>query len=69
MTSFGVVFYGDLLLDLQQNPYVDDSGKFYKAYALDAERRQYRVTWDVIDFNTENEDETCDWSNYRVEEL
>ena len=69
MTNFGVIAYKDLYLELQQNPYVDDSGKFYKAYALDLHKRQYRITWDIVKLETENKDETCDWCTYTVEEL
>ena len=45
ITSYGIIYYDDQRLDLQQDPYLDDSKRFYKAYALDENNRQYRIIW------------------------
>ena len=29
----------------------------------DAETQEYTVVWEITNFETENEDETCDWEN------
>jgi len=44
-TSYGIIYHNDMRLDLQQEPYLDDSKKFYKAYALDENNKQYRIIW------------------------
>jgi len=62
-TSYGIIYYNDMRLDLQQDPYLDDSKKFYKAYALDEHNRQYRITWMMSDVNAKL------WDLYKVEEL
>lgn len=62
-------------LKLIQQPYI--TATHYEAYAVnvddidqDALRQAYKVTWDIYDFDDDNEptDESdmCDWSTYKV---
>ena len=62
MNSFGSVYYNDMKLNLQQDPYLDDSKKYYKAYALDEHNRQWRIIWKPLEG-------TDLWEIDRVEEV
>lgn len=44
-----------------QDPYVSDDGNTYKAHALDAKGNEYLITWEVINAETTDESEACDW--------
>lgn len=41
----------------------------YTALAIDNEGNMYRITWDIIDFETEDGTETCTWNEYSVKTI
>lgn len=55
-------------LYLQHQAYIDvnDDCEYYKAQAMDDDGVEYRVTWDIINTGSDNEDDACNWSNYEV---
>ncbi|MGN7402717.1 hypothetical protein ACTHO0_22950 [Cytobacillus praedii] len=46
-----------------QDPYLSDCGKFYKAHAINIFGGEYELKWKVINFETTDESEACDWDN------
>ncbi|MGG3987467.1 hypothetical protein [Bacillus smithii] len=44
-----------------QDPYVSDDGDTYTAVAIDENNNEYQVYWEVINSDTTDESETCDW--------
>lgn len=46
-----------------QDPYVSDDGKTYKAEAVSVFGDKLEVTWEVINEETDDESEVCDWDN------
>jgi hypothetical protein len=46
-----------------QDPYPNDSGNQYIAQAIDADGNTYQVRWDVLNFDTTDESEVCNWNN------
>lgn len=57
--------YGDegVMIELRttKDPIISDDGKTYSAPAVDAIENSYLVTWEVIDSETTDESEACDW--------
>jgi hypothetical protein len=51
---------------LCQVAYASDCGTYYKALAIDGDGNQVTICWDVINPETENEDEACDWTTFEV---
>ncbi|MEK5183173.1 hypothetical protein [Paenibacillus sp. FSL P4-0288] len=45
------------------DPHVTDEGDHYIADALDADGNKYIITWEVIDYNTTDEAESCNWDH------
>lgn len=45
------------------DPFVSDNGTEYIAHAIDDEGNEYMVLWDVVNSDTEDESESCDWEN------
>lgn len=45
------------------DPYVSDGGKTYKADAVSVYGDKLEVTWEVINNETDDESEVCDWDN------
>lgn len=63
------VTYQGKTLTLQQDAYISDTvGKLdhYKASAIDAEGETYTVWWAIINFECEDESESCDWDEHEV---
>lgn len=50
-----------LELRTNQDPYADIDT--YKAIALDQDDNEYNVEWEIIDHETTDESESCDWDN------
>lgn len=46
-----------------QEPHVSDDGRTYKAHAVDAQDNEYIIAWAVINEETTDESEACDWAN------
>lgn len=46
-----------------QDPHITDDGAQYVANALDAEGNEYIITWEVTNYETTDESESCDWDN------
>lgn len=68
VTNSTIVEWEGKELRTTQDPYVSGDGETYTAHALDAANNEYRITWAVIDSETTDESEACDWDNpYSVE--
>ncbi|MFU1797664.1 hypothetical protein ACM1RC_27620 [Paenibacillus azoreducens] len=46
-----------------QDPYISDDGSQYIAHAVDDRDDEYIITWEVINYETMDESEACDWDN------
>lgn len=55
-------------LMLAQQPYLDGTHEhpIYRAAAEDAEGNLYRVMWQIVAPDAEDESEACDWGRYEV---
>jgi hypothetical protein len=66
------VTYNKMTLKLTQYPYYKEDCNgvvaHYRARAVDAQGGEYWVKWEIIDHDTEEEDGSCNWHNYSVEE-
>ena len=71
---FGSYEYNGSPIWLTQDAYPDGQSDdkdtwVYKADAIDSKGNLYRVTWQVIDFETEDGESACDWEVYTVTEI
>lgn len=48
-----------------QDPYPSafDNGEVYTAFAVDENNNEYRAYWEVINSDTADESEVCDWDS------
>lgn len=63
------VTYKGKTLILQQNAYISDDPEnldCYRAAAKDNDGNDYTVLWTIINFECEDESESCNWDNYEV---
>lgn len=68
----GTYEYEGKLLWLIQDSYPSDlSGheKEYTAVAIDIKGNMYCITWDIINFETKNIVDTCNWDDYTVKPI
>lgn len=65
-TTYGTVTYRGQEIYLQQHAYISDSDETYEAHAKDGEGNDYRVYWDIIDGDNEDQGQACEWQEYRV---
>ncbi len=66
------VQYYDKTLKLIQQAYLDSDLDLIPAYyatAIDDEEKLYRVRWEIINPEAEDESDTCDWNVYDVLKL
>ena len=74
LTANGTVTYGGRLYVLLEQAYLDwnpnNGYQWYTARAicpeeidLDGWCSTYRITWDILNEDAENEEDACDWSN------
>ena len=71
---FGFYKFNGIPIWLTQDAYMDGQSDdkdtwVYKADAIDSKGNLYRVTWQVIDFETEEGENACDWEVYTVTEI
>jgi hypothetical protein len=71
--DYGTVEYDGKTLILLQMPYCDDDFRHghrivYKAKAKDNEGKEYQIYWRIINENSEDELDACDWEDYAVYE-
>jgi len=68
----GIYQLGDTKLYLTQYPYINQGGTptqvFYQAHAIDDDGNSYMIFWDIINEDTEDESEACDWEDYTVQQ-
>lgn len=68
--EYGTVDYEGLKLTLIQHAYFDHrydvDEDCYTAIAIDHKENQYRVFWDIINNDCEDEGEACDWNVYTI---
>ena len=73
MNNHGYVLHNNKELYLTQNAYVSDCGKYYKCHAMAMDDNEtifeYEIKWPVINFNCDDQSDSCDWDNYTVLEL
>lgn len=62
-TNSTIITWEGRTLKTTQNPYVSDDGDQYLAHAIDENENEFIVTWEVIDHETTDESEACDWNN------
>ncbi|MFI2856848.1 hypothetical protein ACH6EH_06880 [Paenibacillus sp. JSM ZJ436] len=62
-TNSTVVEVEGKTLKTLQDPHVSDDGQMYIAEAVDVENNTYLVTWEVINSETTDESEACNWDN------
>jgi hypothetical protein len=70
--DYGTVSYqGKELKLLDQAEFSNKIGEEHVMFAdaLDAEGKEYRIIWDVIDEDCDDGIDLCDWSKYKVIEL
>ncbi|MFD1179191.1 hypothetical protein ACFQ3W_23260 [Paenibacillus puldeungensis] len=60
-TNSTIVEWEGKTLKTIQDPYVSDNGEQYIAHAIDAEGNEYLITWSVINYETTDESEACNW--------
>lgn len=58
-------------LTLTQDAYLtqNDNGTYYAAHAVDSQKNEYMVRWEITHENPrecDNESDMCDWDNYIV---
>lgn len=62
--SNSTIFYHDgREFRTTQDPYITDDGESYKAEAISSFGDEVTVYWEVIDNETTDESEACDWDN------
>lgn len=51
-------------LTLTQDAYITSNGVYncYEALAVDADGNDYKVIWDILDAQCDDESNACDWS-------
>ena len=60
-TNSTIVNFKNIELRTTQDPYLDNNA--YRAHAVDAFSNEYIVTWEIINHDTTDESEACDWDN------
>lgn len=68
----GTYEYRGKMLWLIQDSYPSDlcgHEKEYTAVAIDIKGNMYCITWDIINFETKNLEDTCNWNNYTVKPI
>ena len=63
VTNSATVAWQGKELRTVQDTFVSDNGNEYKAHAIDVAGNQYMIVWEVINSETTDESEACDWSN------
>lgn len=67
--NFGTVQHNGKTLSLTQHAYLDcdgsnDGERYYSARALDADRNEYKVRWEICEgFAGDDEGDACDWDS------
>lgn len=73
MTGDRTLMHGDIELTLEDMPCIAGTNEepYYVAVALDAQGRDYEITWEIIEGceNEEDESQCCDWDDYEVNPL
>lgn len=76
MDNYGTLMFNGIEITLKQEPYADtiftgyDKFEAYVAYAEDSSGNEYKITWPIINEETEDESECCDWeNNFEVREI
>lgn len=64
---YGTINWNGRLLYIKQQPYITNDG--YVASAQDNEFNDYKVLWDIVNEDCEDESESCDWSKFMVKKL
>lgn len=67
-TEYGTVNHNGMILTLQQHAFAYDD-YYYRAHAKNANDEDYIIAWPIVNFETENEDETCDWDVFCVTKI
>lgn len=59
------------ILTLKDDAFIDGTydDQYYTAFATDENDNDYKIRWEIINTETENEDECCDWDDFAVTEL
>lgn len=60
-TNSTIIEWEGKTLKTTQNPYVNDEGNQYLAHAIDENENEYIIAWEVINNETTDESEACDW--------
>ena len=66
--QYGTINHNGINLTLQQEAFAHDK-EHYCAHAVSDKGEDYKVWWAITDFETENEDETCNWDEFWVEKV
>lgn len=48
---------------LTQDAYITGNGSrdYYRAHAVDADNNEYYIIWDIVDAESDDESNACDW--------
>lgn len=66
-TNSTIVKYKGTELKTIDDPYINDDGTHYNAYAADEKGNEYIITWKITDHETIDESEICNW--YKPEKI
>lgn len=72
--EFGTVRFEGKEYALTQNAYIDTdfslnwNPSIYTAHAIDEEENDYKVKWEIINHESNDESDACDWTDCTVEE-
>ena len=58
-----VILHDGNYVKTTRDPHVSDDGKTYKAEAVSVFGDKLEVTWEVINKETDDESEVCEWDN------
>ena len=50
---------------LTQDAYITGNGSrdYYRAHAVDADNNEYYIIWDIVDAESDDESNACEWEN------
>lgn len=69
VTNSTIVFMDGDEIRTTQDPYITeqegwfDDKPFYKAHGVDDENNEYIIYWKIVDEETTDESNACDWEN------
>ena len=71
MKDFGSVKCQHGELFLIQQPYIDGTDKcpIYVAHAVDGNQNEFRIEWDCIDIDCDDESDACNWEHFMVRRI